>query len=441
MQSQINQFWRIWAPIIIIIVQSFISFSRKLSKKALFPAFFNFLTLILSLQTYETSALTNTSSTTMEAEQKRSKRKPLSDCTNINLPTRRKNPHSSSSSKFPNSQTLIKPPKSTNPTANTLKNNPSLNPNPSTCSSPKSHTSTGSSNYPTNSSIHHSPDPPAPPTPLSDTGGADGKKSRLSTDQSQRHDATTRKDKGKGKMVADTPIIQLSASLTSNSLQISSSAAPVHCSRSEIQSIQSQELHAQTIKDKGKAIADDPVIPSPAPWVSKYVHSSSSITSSGSLSETSATHSQKLHIETRKDKGKMVLETLNMEASEPSTPHASLPSLSASGTQERPVTVYNQRRARKGRKDTAGKINSPLTCPPDQRIKNKGLELDYDRGNGKSGSHTDPLPVHKKKRSRGKDGGSMHVLPQEEVEKLRAYYADIDAFELAEEVASESELE
>lgn len=35
----------------------------------------------------------------------------------------------------------------------------------------------------------------------------------------------------------------------------------------------------------------------------------------------------------------------------------------------------------------------------------------------------------------------MHVMPKEEVEKLRAYYADIDSFELPEEVASESEVE
>ncbi|XP_021732589.1 uncharacterized protein LOC110699373 [Chenopodium quinoa] len=394
----------------------------------------------------------------MEAEQRRSKRKPLSDCTNT-VQNRRKIP--SSSSKIPKSQTLIKPPKPFNSAANIVSNKQG-NTCSSICSSPKSNTSTGSNNSQNISSIPRSPEPPAPATPLSDAGGVDGKKSRLSADQSQRHDAP-RKDKGKmvadalavdqsqrhdaprkdkGKMVADASIIQLPTSLTSNSLQISSSAAPGHCSWPENQSVQNENLHTQTIKDKGKAIVDATVIESTSPWTSKYLHSSSpSFTSDDSLSKTSAVYSQKFHVLTRKDKGKMVLETPTSEASEPSTPHAPHESQAASGTRERPLTVYTHRRTRQGRKLAAGKINEPLTCPPGQRIKKKGLELDYDQGDSNSGSHTDPLPMHKKKRSRQKYDDSMHVLPKEEVERLRAMYADIDAFELPEEVASESELE
>ncbi|XP_021769291.1 uncharacterized protein LOC110733536 [Chenopodium quinoa] len=444
----------------------------------------------------------------MEAEQRRSKRKPLSDCTNT-LQNRRKNP--SISSKIPKSQTLIKPPKPFNSSANIVSNK-QVNTSSSICSSPKSNTSTGSNNSQNISSIPRSPEPPAAATPLSDAGGVDGKKSRLSADQSQRHDASRkdkgkmvaddlavdqsqrhdapRKDKGKmvadvlaldqsqrhdaprkdkGKMVADASIIQLPTSLTSNSLQVSSSSAPAHCSRPDNQSVQNENLHTQTIKDKGKAIVDvrpenqsvqnenlhtqtindkgkaivdATVIESPSPWTSKYLHSpSSSFTSDDSLSKMSAVYSQKLHVITRKDKGKMVLETPTTEASEPSTPHAPHASQAASGTRERPLTVYTHRKARQGKKHAAGKISEPLTCPPAQRIKKKGLELDSDQGDSNSGSHTDPLPVHKKKRSRQKYDDSVHVLPKEEVERLRAMYADIDAYELPEEVASESELE
>lgn len=46
--------------------------------------------------------------------------------------------------------------------------------------------------------------------------------------------------------------------------------------------------------------------------------------------------------------------------------------------------------------------------------------------------------MYQQKRSRDE---AVHVMPKEEIEKLRAIYADIDAFELPEEVASESELE
>lgn len=45
------------------------------------------------------------------------------------------------------------------------------------------------------------------------------------------------------------------------------------------------------------------------------------------------------------------------------------------------------------------------------------------------------------KQSRKKHDGSVHLLPQEMVEKLQSYYAGIDAFELQEEEVSENELE
>ena len=45
------------------------------------------------------------------------------------------------------------------------------------------------------------------------------------------------------------------------------------------------------------------------------------------------------------------------------------------------------------------------------------------------------------KQSCKKDDGSVHEMPKEEVEKLRSYYADIDAFELQEEEVSDNERE
>ncbi|KAL2896371.1 Antagonist of mitotic exit network protein 1 [Bienertia sinuspersici] len=310
----------------------------------------------------------------MEAE-RRSKRKPLSDCTNIIVNQRKKPLPSSSSSKNPNPKTLIKPPKPSNVRATPISSRVIA----PTSSSQKSHTSTGSnnsSNSVTVPSIPQSPEPPAPPTPTSDAVAADSKKSRLVVNQSQRDDETRRKDKGK--MVVDTPIIPLSPYMTSKPLRIASSSAPGRSSGSGIQAVQSDTLHEQT-KDKGKTTINESVIQLPAPFISRHLELSSPGISGCSVSETSVVHSQ----------------TPNIEESEPSTPHAPLTSPATSGkssltqslppglllllslrqrTRDRPVTIYGQRRGRQGRKHAVGNFSSSFS---EQNTRKTGYLLQF----------------------------------------------------------------
>ncbi|CAO2816978.1 unnamed protein product [Amaranthus hypochondriacus] len=362
----------------------------------------------------------------MEAQRRsslRSKRKPLSDCTNT-LSDFCKKP----SSNIPKSQTLIKPSKSSNFTSNSVKNNFI----PHISSSPRSPTSTGSNSIPNFKNVSSIPQsyepPPPPPTPVFGAGGMDIRKSRFPCVQS-REKETARKDKGI--MIADTPITELSASLTSK---------PGHSFQSGIQAVESPNVHVQILEDKGKSLLDASVIKIPSSLTPKYKMSSS--TFDGSLSETSAAHSQKkLHEEKVKDKGKTVLENPDIEPSKFFTAHASRVLVAASGTGERPLAVYNQSRGHPGRKRTAGKTNLSMGHPSyDKRMK-KGFEFDYEGGLIQPESHPDPLPRRKKKQSRKKHDGSVHLLPQEMVEKLQSYYAGIDAFELQEEEVSENELE
>ncbi|XP_057523298.1 uncharacterized protein LOC130803128 isoform X2 [Amaranthus tricolor] len=512
----------------------------------------------------------------MESEKtssSRPKRKPLSDCTNT-LPNRRKNP----SSNIPKSQTLIKPLKPSHVTADSIKNKQL----PPICSTPKTPASTGSNNLPGFQnvfSILQSPEPPLPLTPVSDAGGVDSRKPRLPNEKRQR--TATRKDKGKmiadtpnielstsltsnplqilsssapchssqsntqalaspsgnaqtikisekspgdasvtqfstpfssryslsetsaadclklpeekrkdkgkmvlensdidasepltphsshaslaasggidsrkptlpdepslrnatrkdkGKMIADASIIELSASLISNPPQISSSSAPGYSSESNNQALESPNVHAQTIKDIGKSLGDSSVLQISTPFSSRYKLSSSTF---DALPQTFTADYQKLHEEKRQDKGKMVVETFDINASEPSTPHVFHASLAVSGTRERPVTVYNQRRGRPGRKHVDGMFNVSMSYHP-VKTKKKGSGLAYEGDINQSGSRSDPLPRCNKKQSRKKDDGSVHEMPKEEVEKLRSYYADIDAFELQEEEVSDNERE
>ncbi|XP_057524769.1 uncharacterized protein LOC130804373 isoform X2 [Amaranthus tricolor] len=266
----------------------------------------------------------------------------------------------------------------------------------------------------------------------------DGRKSRFPSDQS-RENATARKHKGI--MIADTPITESSASLTSNLLQRSSSAKPGHSFQSGIQAVESPDVHVQIIKNKGKSLVDDSVIKISSSLTPKYKMSSS--TFDDSLFEKSAAHSQKkLHEEKMKDKGKTILENPNIEPSKFLTAHVSHALVAASGTGERTVTVYNQSRGHPGRKRAAGKINLSMHYPSHDKIMKNGFEFDYEEGLIQPESHLDPLARrNKKKQSRKKHDGSVHLLPQEMVEKLQSYYAGIDAFELQEEEASESELE
>uniref|UniRef100_A0A7C9EUU9 Uncharacterized protein n=1 Tax=Opuntia streptacantha TaxID=393608 RepID=A0A7C9EUU9_OPUST len=311
--------------------------------------------------------------------------------------------------------------------------------------------------------------------------------------QNEKSDAQKRKDKGK--MVLEAPIIEITDPLRPHISMASSSAASGNFRLSGFPAVPNQKMDARKWKDKGKVVLKTPnIVTTDLLRPLKSLASSSAALGDGHLSGPPAVQNKKLDnqasmdkgnwiLETQtietidsgrlqvpltsssaacrsdyllgpplveyhkldvaksKDKGKMVQETLDTEATDPSTPQASLASsFTTSGAcdQDKPVflTVYNQRRALRRRKHADGK-SVALSCPPNKRTKNMGMGLGDGSGKKKSGSHTDPLPVRKKSRKNHDD--PVHIMPLDEIERLRAYYAEIDAFELTEEVAADSD--
>ncbi|KAL9231471.1 hypothetical protein vseg_006698 [Gypsophila vaccaria] len=410
-------------------------------------------------------------------EHRRSKRKPLSNCTNT-LHHNNNQP----------SKTLIKPPKFP-PILLKNNNKKKKNRNPNLSSnqigllvsgtSPTFDLSTGSNN-----------------SPISE-GTAVGQKSIDSATQTQRQDEQTTKDKGKS--VESTPIVQLSSDTAPQAMQISSSAAsddgaPFSCSPPA----ENHELDEQRRKDKGKMVVETPIIEITTPLTSHTLQTSSSASAASGnhhLPGPSAVDSHKQDAQADKGTGKGSPEISNLEAFGPSTPPAVITSSAASGNrylpgpsavdchiqdaqankgiknvgQEMPnieasgpvtphpvftsssaasdgqektsLIVYNQRRTPQRKKFGAGSISLPFSCPPSKKARKKGAKLDDKSSDSRVRSYTDPLPLHKKKRARNKKDDCVHAMPLDEVTKLKAYFADIDAFELPEEVASESDYE
>ncbi|XP_074280878.1 uncharacterized protein LOC141605861 [Silene latifolia] len=272
-----------------------------------------------------------------------------------------------------------------------------------------------------------------------------GRASRLSATQTQWQNEETKKDKGKS--IEVTPTVQPSTYLTSRFVQRSSSTISRfggYASRPP--TVQNPELDEQTRKDKGKMVVETPMIQLSTPLTSHAMQTSSSSVASGNsyLAGPSAVHSQKQDTQAQKDNIKFGQETPNFEGFGPMTPHPlTISSSDASGTNNKEkmgLIVYNQSRASERKKYGVGSISLPFSCPAGKRTKKNGVKLDGG-ADGHSGSNTDPLPLRKKKRPRNKNTEPIHAMPQDEVAKLKAYFADIDAFELPEEVASESELE
>ncbi|GMI86188.1 hypothetical protein like AT3G56250 [Hibiscus trionum] len=115
------------------------------------------------------------------------------------------------------------------------------------------------------------------------------------------------------------------------------------------------------------------------------------------------------------------------------------PSVSGDGDSVFPElsTVYKRRNTAEKRKNKGKEIMEPLSCPLETRMPNL-REKTY--GDGDIGlSKSCPLPCRKKQRR--EVNASKHELPQDFIDKQRAYFAEIDAFELEEEVASADELE
>ncbi|KAH9603226.1 hypothetical protein KSS87_020202 [Heliosperma pusillum] len=284
--------------------------------------------------------------------------------------------------------------------------------------------------------------------PSSDASGdVVGRASRLSATQTQWRNEQTSKDKGKSIEVI--PTVQAPSYLTSRIVQRSSSTIcryGGHVSRPP--AVQNREMDEQKRKDKGKGkmAVETSMVHVSTPLTSQPIQTSSSSVASGNsyLPGPSAVHSLKQDTQAKKGNIKFGQETPNFEGSGPMTPHPPIISyFDASGTNHKEkmgLIIYNQGRASDRKKLGVGSISLPFSCPADKRTKKKGVELDGG-ADGHSGSNTDPLPLHKKKRPRNKNTESIHAMPPDEVSKLKAYYADIDAFELPEEVASDSELE
>ncbi|KAL5569588.1 hypothetical protein UlMin_026163 [Ulmus minor] len=101
---------------------------------------------------------------------------------------------------------------------------------------------------------------------------------------------------------------------------------------------------------------------------------------------------------------------------------------------EPPCTRTALRRKSKGRA-----IDEPLSCPPPSKIQKIGNKIMVDGSNGPSKASTVPP---KKKQARNPRKKVEHALSQDFVDEKRAYFAEIDAFELEEEeVDSEAQLD
>ncbi|XVF41166.1 hypothetical protein PTKIN_Ptkin01aG0258100 [Pterospermum kingtungense] len=105
-----------------------------------------------------------------------------------------------------------------------------------------------------------------------------------------------------------------------------------------------------------------------------------------------------------------------------------------------PRTVYNGRHTAEKRKSKGKEIAEPLSCSFEMRMpelrKNKDGDGDIEL------SKSCPMPRKKKQRQeKAEVNASKHELPQDFIDKQRAYFAEVDAFELEEEMASADELE
>ncbi|KAK9124683.1 hypothetical protein Sjap_014285 [Stephania japonica] len=113
------------------------------------------------------------------------------------------------------------------------------------------------------------------------------------------------------------------------------------------------------------------------------------------------------------------------------------------------LTVYHRRHA-VDRSKEKGKQDMdivPFSCPPAGRIRNIGDVLITERGDatklkkGRNDAFHFNMNPRANKKKRLFSTPEQHTLPQDFIDKQRAYFAEVDAFELVEEEASEGEME
>ncbi|KAE8669891.1 Peroxidase superfamily protein [Hibiscus syriacus] len=149
------------------------------------------------------------------------------------------------------------------------------------------------------------------------------------------------------------------------------------------------------------------------------------------------------HKNDKKNKEDKVKGPSNEENPSPTiSPPPKTPSVSGDGDSllSELSTVYKRRQTAEKRKNNGKGIMEPSSCSLETRMPNlrKKTYGDGDIGLSKSC----PMPCRKKQhREKAKVYAYKHDLPQDFIDRQRAYFAKIDAFELEEEVASADESE
>ncbi|CAL5404708.1 unnamed protein product [Camellia sinensis] len=151
-----------------------------------------------------------------------------------------------------------------------------------------------------------------------------------------------------------------------------------------------------------------------------------------------------------KDKGKAavvpftsyLVENMRDGRKEIATPHSLFP-LRKTKDNGKAVSMPINFPSLENTKNKRKKIDAPFSCPPLPRTKKIRNEFNQAGDIGISKSCTVPHPKCKKKRCRlmPEQDVSKHNLPQEFIEQQRAYFKEVDEFELPEEEISESELD
>ncbi|KAJ4970730.1 hypothetical protein NE237_003829 [Protea cynaroides] len=122
---------------------------------------------------------------------------------------------------------------------------------------------------------------------------------------------------------------------------------------------------------------------------------------------------------------------------QPSTP-PNRKSLADSGAVDREnsgvVTVYCRKRNTETRKDKgkAVSVELPFSCPPVARVRSLGNKVNDKHGDAGLSKTSGASNLKRKKKQR-------LSLPQDFIDQQKAYFAEIDAFELPEEIVSDSD--
>ncbi|XP_072968306.1 uncharacterized protein [Typha angustifolia] len=130
-----------------------------------------------------------------------------------------------------------------------------------------------------------------------------------------------------------------------------------------------------------------------------------------------------------------------------STPRAKDPSrdsvLSESQIDKSVISTSKQEKTFRRKRTRKGVLLGQSSCPPVGRIKSsEGKRMFGEDNFGRPLAFSVPCEKAKKRQRRTMtETLNKPLLPQDFVEKQRAYFAEIDSFELPEEVVSESELD